>query len=191
MEAYDYVEVAAHVEESDTLNPFLDTTLNGSFSKADGTERKDVSGFCDAADGSSYRVRFMPASTGDYSYSITFQQGAFVATQTGKFTATAGHRRGPVRVDPEYRWHFIWEGTGEHCFFNGTTAFWLMGWREDRIINHCIERLQRLKINRIRVLLSGAGNLRGELVRCIHGREDSTGPDQRSDLDYAKNSWLA
>src|SRR5205085_10728633 len=52
-----------------------------------------------------------------------------------------------------------WESTGEHYFFNGTTAFWLMGWREERVINSCIERLQRLKINRVRVLLSGAANI--------------------------------
>src|SRR6266850_1398098 len=129
VEAYDYVEVAARVDEPDTRNAFLDATLSGSFAKADGTGRKDVEGFCDSVDGSSFLIRFMPASPGDYSYSITYRQGAFVATQTGKFTATAGHRRGPVRVDPEYRWHFIWEGTGEHCFFNGPTAFWLMGWR--------------------------------------------------------------
>jgi hypothetical protein len=62
-------------------------------------------------------------------------------------------------VDPEYPWHFIWEGTGEHYFFNGTTAFWLMGWREERIINYCIERLAKLKINRIRALLAGAATI--------------------------------
>ena len=71
----------------------------------------------------------------------------------GTFQATGGHRRGPIRVDPEYPWHFIWEGTGEHYFFNGTTAFWLMGWRDERIIRNSLERLHRLKINRVRVLL--------------------------------------
>jgi hypothetical protein len=59
-------------------------------------------------------------------------------------------------VDPQYPWHFIWEGTREHYFFNGTTAFWPMGWREERFIYSAIERLHGLKINRIRLLLAGA-----------------------------------
>ena len=61
-------------------------------------------------------------------------------------------------MDPEHRWHFIWEGTREHYFFNGTTAFWLMGWRDERVIGNSLERLRRLKINRVRVLLSGRAN---------------------------------
>jgi len=30
-----------------------------------------------------------------------------------------------------------------------------MGWRDEHVINYCIERLQKLKINRIRVLVAG------------------------------------
>ena len=72
---------------------------------------------------------------------------------------------GPIRVDPEYPWHFLWEGTGEHYFFNGTTAFWLMGWRDERFITGSIERLHELKVNRLRVLLAGnMDNLLGEAV---------------------------
>ena len=159
VEAYDYVEVIARVDKPDVRNPFLDATVTGSFSKADGTDRKSVEGFCDSTDGSVFRIRFMPASPGDYTYSATYRQGATEATHTGAFKASVSRRKGPVRVDPEYPWHFIWERTGEHYFFNGTTAFWLMGWRDERIINNCIDRLRQLKINRIRVLLSGAANI--------------------------------
>ncbi len=159
VEAYDYVEVIARVDKADVRNPFLDATLTGSFSRAEGTDRKTVDGFCDSTDGSVFRIRFMPASPGDYTYAATYRQGAAEATQTGAFKASASRRKGPVRVDPEYPWHFIWERTGEHYFFNGTTAFWLMGWRDERIINNCIDRLRQLKINRIRVLLSGAANI--------------------------------
>jgi hypothetical protein len=159
VEAYDYVEVAAHVDEPDARNPFLDATLSGSFAKADGTGRKNIEGFCDSTNGSSFLIRFMPASPGDYTYSLIYRQGGFEMTQTGAFHASASNRQGPLQVDPKYPWHFIWEGTGQHYFFNGTTAFWLMGWREERVINHCIDRLHRLKINRIRVLLSGAANI--------------------------------
>ena len=159
VEAYDFIEVTARVDEPDARNPFLDATLTGSFAKADGSERKTVEGFCDSPDGSVFRIRFMPASPGDYSYSITYKQGSAESSHAGAFKASASHRKGPIRVDPNYPWHFIWEGTGEHYFFNGTTAFWLMGWREERIICDSIDRLGGLKINRIRVLISGAANI--------------------------------
>ncbi len=159
VEACDFVEVAVHIDKPDAPNPFLDAALSGWFSKADGSERKAVEGFCDSMDGSVFRIRFMPASSGDYTYSVTYRQGSTETTNIGKFKASASHRRGPIRVDPEYRWHFIWEATGEHYFFHGTTAFWLMGWRDERVINNCIDRLRGLKINRLRVLLSGAANI--------------------------------
>jgi hypothetical protein len=159
VEAYDYVEVVLNVDKPDARNPFLDVAVTGSFSKKDGSERKLVEGFCDSADGSVFRIRFMPASSGDFTWSAIYRQGAAETTHTGAFKASASQRKGPIRVDPKYPWHFIWEGTGEHYFFNGTTAFWLMGWRDERIINHSIDRLRQLKINRLRVLLSGAANI--------------------------------
>ena len=159
VEAYDYVEVTLNVDKPDARNPFLDVAVTGSFSKTDGNERKTVEGFCDSGDGTVFRIRFMPASPGDYTWSATCRQGAAETTHTGAFKASAGQRKGPIRVDPKYPWHFIWEGTREHYFFNGTTAFWLMGWRDERIINNSINRLRQLKINRLRVLLSGAANI--------------------------------
>jgi hypothetical protein len=54
---------------------------------------------------------------------VTYRQGDVEKTATGSFLATDGHRRGPIRVDPKYPWHFIWEGTGEHYFFDV-----LLGW---------------------------------------------------------------
>ncbi|HUH62224.1 MAG TPA: DUF4038 domain-containing protein, partial [Terracidiphilus sp.] len=58
-------------------------------------------------------------------------------------------------VDPQYAWHFLWQGTGEHYFFNGTTAYWLVGWRDDHVIQFSIDRLHRLKVNRLRVTIAG------------------------------------
>ncbi len=97
----------------------------------------------------------MPSITGDYSYSVEYRQGLSRRSSTGTFHVTNGHRRGPVRVDPGNPWHFIWEGTGEHYFFNGTTAYWLAGWRDDRVIESSIDRLSRLKVNRLRVTVAG------------------------------------
>jgi hypothetical protein len=159
VEAYDFVEITAGVSSLDTANPFIDATLTGWFERPDGSHRWVVEGFCDAEDGSAYRIRFMPPAPGDYRYSVTYQQGNFQKTSTGSFRATDGHRRGPIRVDPQFPWHFIWEGTGEHYFFNGTTAYWLMGWKDDRTISYSLERLHRLKINRLRVTIAGRTNV--------------------------------
>jgi hypothetical protein len=155
VEAYDFVEITANVLGFGAGNPFTDATLAGSFTKKGAAGGGLVDGFCDAADGSLFRIRFMPSSPGAYTYSVVYRQGGFEKTYQGAFQAAGGSRRGPIRVDPRYPWHFIWEGTGEHYFFNGTTAFWLMGWRDERFIRNSIARLHGLKINRMRVLLSG------------------------------------
>src|ERR1051326_7314494 len=158
VDAYDFVEITVTVASPDARNPFTDAPLLGSFRKAGATQRTDVEGFCDSPDGSAFRIRFMPSAPGEYSYSITYRQGAFEKSHTGTFHATDGHRRGPIRVDTQYPWHFIWEGTGEHYFFNGTTAYWLMGWSDETVIEAAIERLRRLKVNRMRVTLAGRTN---------------------------------
>jgi len=159
IEAYDFVEITLNVASPDAQNPFMDVTVEGQFGKTGSGQQLKVAGFCDSADGSVFRIRFMPATAGEYAYSIVYRQGGFEKTHSGTFRATAGHRRGPIRVDPQYPWHFIWEGTGEHYFFNGTTAFWLMGWRDERTIEYSIERLHEMKINRMRVLISGAADM--------------------------------
>jgi len=180
VEAYDFVEVTAQISGPDARNPFTDATLKGSFGKAGETARTDVEGFCDSPDGSVFRIRFMPSTPGDYTYSIAYRQGGFEKTHSGTFHAVDGHRRGPLRVDPKYPWHFIWEGTGEHYFFNGTTAFWLEGWRDESTIEYCIERLLSLKINRMRVLVAGNANI-------FWGEPVMTGPN----FTYALRPWLA
>jgi hypothetical protein len=157
--AYDFMEVTVNVTAPDTANPFTGSAVAGSFQTADGSRHWNVDGFCDSPDGSTYRIRFMPPSAGDYQYEIAYQQGEFQSKYTGTFHAVDNHRKGPIRIDPQYPWHFVWEGSGEHYFFNGTTAYWLTGWKEDRIIRTSVDRLHRLKVNRIRVTLAGRSNL--------------------------------
>jgi hypothetical protein len=156
--AYDFVEVSVKIGTPVAGNPFTEAAVTGWFGSAGTSERVQVSGFCDSSDGTLFRVRFMPSKPGDYAYKVKYAEKGFEKRYEGTFHATAGGRRGPIRVDPEHRWHFSWEGTREHYFFNGTTAFWLMGWRDERVIESSLERLRRLKINRVRVLLSGRAN---------------------------------
>ncbi len=159
VEAHDFVEVTVSPSAPDAGNPFTDAAVTGWFARADARDRVAVEGFCDSAEGNLFRIRFTPSSPGSYAYEIAYRQGTFEKSYRGTFRATDGRRRGPVRVDPAYPWHFIWEGTGEHYYFNGTTAFWLMGWRDERHIRYSIERLHQLKVNRIRTLLAGHANL--------------------------------
>ncbi len=158
VDAYDFVEITATVDAPDARNPFVDGSLSGQFAAASGDRRWEVGGFCDDMDGRVFRIRFMPSAAGDYTYSVTYRQGSFAQNATGSFHARDGHRRGPIRVDADYPWHFIWEGTGEHYFFNGTTAYWLAGWRDERIIRYSIDRLHKLKVNRLRVTIAGRTN---------------------------------
>jgi hypothetical protein len=155
LEAYDFEEVSAEVSLPHAANPFADASIRGTFELSGGSKRWEVEGFADAEDGSVYRVRFMPSTPGDYRYRVEYHQGGSTRSTEGTFHVTNGRRKGPVRIDPQNRWHFTWEGTGEHYFFNGTTAYWLMGWRDEGVIRDSIDRLQKLKVNRIRVTIAG------------------------------------
>jgi hypothetical protein len=154
VDAYKYVEISAQVASPDAGNCFTGAMLSGTFSRP-GAPPLNVEGFCDAADGSVYRIRFMPSKAGDYRYKVVFREGDFERVYSGTFRALDVHARGPIRVDPNHPFHFTWEGTGEHYFFNGTTAYWLLGWKDERVIRSSIERLHRLKVNRMRVAVSG------------------------------------
>jgi hypothetical protein len=159
VEAYDYAEVSATIRSPDARNPFTDATLSGTLEAEDDRQSWKVGGFCDSAEGSVFRIRFMAPRPGRYKYSVTYRQGGFQKTSNGTFRSIDAHRRGMLRVDPKYPWHFLWEGTGEHFFFNGTTAYWLVAWRDEHTIQYSIERLHRLKINRMRVSVSGRTNV--------------------------------
>ncbi|MHB8866288.1 MAG: LamG-like jellyroll fold domain-containing protein [Pirellulaceae bacterium] len=153
VDVYDFVEVTINVPQPTTANPFTDAVVAGEFRCGEGEPLK-VDGFCDAQDGSVFRVRLMPTKPGLHRYSVTYRQGDFEVSHAGTITARAADRRGLVRVDSEHPWHFLWEGTGEHYFWNGTTTYWLMGW-DDETIRSSLDRLHRLKVNRVRVVIMG------------------------------------
>jgi hypothetical protein len=154
VEAYDFVEVPIRVQPPGKINPFTQAAVRGSF-RREGGEPALVGGFCDAADGSLFKVRFLPTRPGRYRYTVTYEQPGLRRTHEGTFRATVGKRRGLLRVDKDHPWHFVWEGTGEHYFFNGTTAYLLPGWEDEAVIRRCLDRLHGLKVNRVRVLLNG------------------------------------
>ncbi len=153
VDCYDFVEIAVNVENPDATNPFTDAVVEGRFTPVGG-QPVQVDGFCDSVDGRVFRVRFMPTHAGDYRYSVVYRQGDYQTSHSGKFVARKAGRRGLIRVDKEHPWHFVWEGTGEHFFWNGTTTYWLLGW-DDETIRGNIDRLARLQVNRLRVAICG------------------------------------
>jgi len=153
VECYDFIEVTMSVADSAAGNPFTDVTVEGAFASKGGKPLA-VDGFCDSADGRTFRIRFMPSQPGAYEYTVKYREGGFEKTHQGAFEATEGKRKGVVRVDPEFPWHFQWEGSKERYFWNGTTTYWLAGW-DDETIRQAIDRLDRVKVTRVRAALNG------------------------------------
>ncbi|MHB0999225.1 MAG: apiosidase-like domain-containing protein [Armatimonadota bacterium] len=180
VEVHDFIEITLRLAQAPAGNPFTDASLDGLFQLRGGNPIR-VEGFCDDLDGRVFRIRFMPNREGEYSYSVTFRQGKTEHVHTGTFHAVSGKRKGPLRVDREHPWHFIWEGNQEHYFWNGTTTYWLMGW-DERGIREAIERLHRLKVNRIRVAVSGR-------VKDARGWFENVYPTTR--FTFLLNPWVA
>ena len=180
VDCYDFVEITVNVDRPDVGNPFTEASVEGYFTPAGGPPVK-VEGFCDSPEGRVFRLRFMPTRPGEYSYSAVYRQGEYQAAHAGKFTAAEDGRRGLIRVDKEHPWHFLWEGTGEHYFWNGTTTYWLLGW-DDETIRRNIDRLAGLKVNRLRVAING---------RVKDGRAwyENVFPTER--FSFLMNPWVA
>lgn len=148
VEVYDVFEVEVRLP-APSGNPFVDASLRGRFQRA-GEPALDVDGFWD---GDVFRVRFMPSRFGEHVYALTLNAFGRTYEDKGRFKAKEGRRRGPVRVDKVYPWHFVWEGTGERFLWNSTTAYGLLG-LDDARMKEAVDRLAALRINRIRTGLT-------------------------------------
>lgn len=175
VEVFGYAEITLCTGEP-IDDPFRTVTLHADF------DGKRVEGFCDAQDGSVYRVRLMPTRPGEHTYSITFRHGEQQTTVTGNFQAQQTGRRGLLRVDPQFPFHFVWSASGEHFFWNGTTAYLLAGC-SDAVMQETLVRLASLGINRIRVALSPSRQKDGG--RWYEGQV-KPGPD----FHYLYGPWL-
>jgi hypothetical protein len=154
VEAYDFVEVTLALDAAPAGNPFTEAEFDGWF-EPEGGPRLAVDGFCDGDDGRAFRIRFLPAKPGAYRYGVTYRRGATTLAHEGTFTARDGGRKGMVRIDKDHPYHFAWEGTGEGYFWNGTTTYFLLGWRDVATIRSIVDRLADQKVNRLRVALNG------------------------------------
>jgi hypothetical protein len=180
VDAYDFVEVTLKVDKPDAGNPFTDVVVEGWFAHDSG-QKIQVDGFCDSADGRKFGIRFMPTQSGRYEYRVKYRQGSYEKRHNGKFSVQDGKRRGLVRVDKKHRWHFLWEGTGEHYFWNATTTYWLLGW-DDETIRKNIDRLAKLKVNRLRTAICG---------RVKNGRAWFENVFPTEEFSFRLNPWAA
>jgi inosine-uridine nucleoside N-ribohydrolase len=154
VQRYDYQEVTFRVVAPDArINPFKAVRLNATFSHEDGTSQT-VEGFCDSQEGSVFRVRYMPVKTGRYTYEATFDYNGTTERAKGAFEVIASTRKGPLRLDKTNPWHFVYDN-GDHYFWNSTTAYWMLGLRDESEITRSIDRLAGYGINRIRVAING------------------------------------
>lgn len=162
VDRFEFVEFTVRVADPPAGNPFTEAEVAGVFRLPDGGDEVRVDGFCDSEDGSVFRLRFMPVQAGRHAGELTYRRGGEEVRHAVSLEARAGRRRGMVKVDPAHPTHFAWTGTGEHFFYSSTTAYWLLGFRDDAVIREAVDRLDRLKVNRIRVALSGrtAGGMR-------------------------------
>lgn len=149
VEVYDLFEVEVRLDPEPRGNPFLDASLRGRFQRA-GEPAQDVDGFWD---GELYRIRYAPSRFGEHLYTLSLRAYGRVFEHKGAFQARESRRRGPVRVDKVYPWHFVWEGSGERFLWNSTTAYGLLG-LDDASMKEAVDRLARLKVNRIRAALT-------------------------------------
>jgi hypothetical protein len=153
VECYDFVEVVLRLDAPPAGNPFVEAECVGELQPPTGAPLR-VYGFCDSDDGSLFRIRFMPAQPGKHEFSVSLQWKGEKFETKGSFEGRRSKRKGLVRVDPKYPTHFVYEGSGKHYFWNGTTTYWLLGWQDERIIRESLDRLAKLKVNRIRVALN-------------------------------------
>lgn len=135
-------------------NPFTQFALRGMLTTPEG-KSFPVDGFCDAANGTLHRIRFLATTAGRYTYALSFDNQADSGRYEGSFTATKSQRKGLLQVDPEHPFHFQWQGTGEHFYWNGLTTYALLGWKDVTYIGQIIGRAATYKVNHLRVTLIG------------------------------------
>jgi len=172
VDVFDFVEVTVRLHNP-VVDPFRTVTVRGSFGRA-GEEYRSVTGFCDTQDGSTHRIHFMPVLSGRHEYIVQVEWPEGSASWTGSFEAVDAGRKGLVAVDPEHPYHFMWSGSGEHVFWNGATAYFMMGC-SDTVIARSIDRLAGKQVNRIRVALNSCRVASGQAWKeAVYPSEDFT-----------------
>jgi len=149
---YDFAEIVIRVTDPDAANPFTDASVQGQVVH-EGSAPVTVDGFCDSTDGSVFRIHAVtcrPTRTLDYLQTTGPGTDADGLVQRRGFRPQ-GHA--PPRSGQSPAFHL--GGHGRTLLLERhDDTYYLMGW-DDETIRQSIDRLHRLKINRLRVLVYG------------------------------------
>lgn len=149
---YGISEYEITVTNPPATNPFIAAHLKGSFGLA-GATPVIVQGFCDHPEGRVFKIRYMPSQPGRYDVNLLLSWGKHTYTFKTSLDVTTSDAAGLLQVDLQYPYHFVWSGTGEHYFWNGTTAYLLFGFQDIDIAFAAIDRLHSLGVNHVRSAL--------------------------------------
>jgi hypothetical protein len=151
VDRYDFVEATITADRPLAANPFTDVIVTAVVAGPGELPRR-IEGFADDPQGRVWKVRFMPSRVGEHRLSVSVAAPEGGRALSGAFTAREGGRKGPVRIDRANPYHFVWEGSGQHYFWNSTTTYGIVGW-DDASMEKIVDRLHRLRVNRIRATL--------------------------------------
>lgn len=153
---FDPAEFVLRLANPPKVNPFTDVEFTGQFSGPNGRSW-NVVGFCDAEDGSVFRLRFSPMEPGHvYTYRLTLRWGGVGREFSGRLKCVASNRPGPVVADPNHPRHFIHLGNKAWFYHLGFTAYHLLDVsNDDAQVDATIRYAAALGFNKIRFLLTG------------------------------------
>lgn len=149
---YGIAEYEISVTNPPASNPFAEASLKGSFGLP-GNDPLVVQGFCDHPEGKVFKIRFMPTKPGRYDVNFLLIWGKNNYTFKTTLDVTPSDALGLLEVDPQFPYHFVWSGTGNHYFWNGTTAYLLFGFLDLDLAYKAIDRLHSLGVNHLRSAL--------------------------------------
>lgn len=148
---FEVAEFVLHAPSGRFRNCFTDAQVTAAFTGLDKKSRF-VQGFCDAEDGTRFRVRFAPPDSGVYRYEIS----GLGSTLTGSLRAEASNAAGPVVANPDAPKRFRHAGSQKPFYLLGYTAYHLLDpSRTEAQIEETIEYCARSGYNKIRFLLAG------------------------------------
>lgn len=152
---YDVWEAEVRLCEPGRGNPFSANRLRGTFVSRASGRRLSIEGFCDALDGSLYRLRFAPTEVGEHAFTLRYDDGWRSAETSGSLQSVPGENPGFLRVDPKHPHHFVYEKTGRHFYLLGHTAYHIANpvVPDENWITY-LDHISALGFNKVRMLIS-------------------------------------
>jgi uncharacterized protein DUF4038/uncharacterized protein DUF5060 len=150
---YEPFDLVLDVQSPAGSNPFVDASVTAVL-QASGQPPLTLHGFCDAPDGTVFRVRFCPDAMGPLSWRVDYVDPAGTQSAQGTLTVGWGAGAGPIRVDSRFPSGFVESRTGRTWVHQGCTAlpYFLASEDSERAF---VDRMTANGFDRCRILLSG------------------------------------